>query len=743
MKDAMINLNEELNNIIFEYQLDQYYPKYRKMLEACRILENLIKDSISLSRKTLFMGNEKTMLNLVRQHSKGSEIIDQIQYSEEKLDELKTVHWNQFDRVILLPFHNVRCAERWLKNQNIRYEWIYDIFEDYQLYFESEFYVLNTVFVRDSVQKSLFFSVDGEKTAQNNLQLQLYIEQERYEVLKEPWKKRTLEKMFFLAVNMKNFILAKQYYNLFVDQYGSDKRFESAWKEIEELLVLIKEKIKERPQRDIIMYWMDELPYHEIDAMPYVKGLADEGISFKNMFTCLPHTRPTFYSIFYQHKSLIDWLERMSDDGTEGTLITYLEQNGYEFKVISGEMYWLNEKYCACTRRELYTPVSCEMWDLMQQLLTSKKPLFVLVHGLAETHTPCLNSNMLSGSILNYYDRFREGQRELDAQIKFYDECLSQSTLRIFMSDHGKSLNCRFHVHFYIVGWMLAKRSVESLCTLADVYTIVKQLMEQGNIDESDFTREYIEIQELPRYNKDDIKRMISNKYKIFPEHVGYIGVITKKYKYLRFFTGDELLEERKVPKPDEIDILYNVPFEQLEICDEAKLPYFRNIVGEYPTEILENKKLKYSRLLLKVYQNIKKRRETIRHLINMSLDNVQGTIGIRFGGIHSYELFDILTEKNQQKIACIFDKKINCKCANLNIPILAPENIVESSVEAIILSSFDNLELLKEESKTYPERIKAIDIYGYMEEHGYLCKGNFFEESYDEDYDVWPKEWK
>lgn len=103
-----------------------------------------------------------------------------------------------------------------------------------------------------------------------------------------------------------------------------------------------------------------------------------------------------------------------------------------------------------------------------------------------------------------------------------------------------------------------------------------------------------------------------------------------------------------------------------------------------------------------------------------------QGVV-VRMGGAHTERLLEHLSRENRKKIKCIIDKSAECQCKKFGYPIITPDKMDKTSISAIVLSSFDNIELLREEAKAYAKEIQVLDIYRLLELNGIHCEMDMF----------------
>ena len=72
-------------------------------------------------------------------------------------------------------------------------------------------------------------------------------------------------------------------------------------------------------------------------------------------------------------------------------------------------------------------------------------------------------------------------------------------------------------------------------------------------------------------------------------------------------------------------------------------------------------------------------------------------------------------------------------------MPVLTLEEAKHMNIEAIVLSSYMHIDMLRNEASAYPSDIAIIDIYNELKKRGICCKDNFYVDVQmtDEDYDV------
>ena len=127
-----MNIDESLNKIIFKYHLDRYYPHYKNMYEAEKILQSIIHEIVENKRKVIFVGDSRLGIEFVRNISRDYTDIQFFFYSQDddlELRSLEAVGWEKYEQIYLISFYGAEYIKRWFRLHNIQYQWVYDIFE--------------------------------------------------------------------------------------------------------------------------------------------------------------------------------------------------------------------------------------------------------------------------------------------------------------------------------------------------------------------------------------------------------------------------------------------------------------------------------------------------------------------------------------------------------------------------------------------------------------------------------------
>ena len=726
----MFDINEAIDNIIYKYNIDEYYPSYRKASNCEKILKKIIDNHGLANENVLFLCNDQLEIEIISHNSQGCELVECINYNQIS----DSIEWNRYKEVYILSYEKYDDMSEYLDGKTVNYLWVYDVFEKYGYSCCKDFYRLTS-----KAYESMFSdSFPGKEGWRNNIQLELYNCQKRYNnACDENVKTIELKKCLYLSLYMRNFLSAHSY---FMELSKVDVKYKNASEEVDELLTEIKRRVKEKQDKNVVLYWMDAISYEECGDMPYLQQQMNESVVFENAFTSTPNTFPTGKAMFLGKYMVDDKGYQIKNISLENSEVLKLfKEQEYNIKSISGYMRWFDYEYRSEKRHELYDSCSMILWDLLNNLVNNEGKTFYIVHMLVEGHHPFLTSEMDEIGLLDDGIRYSQGRRELDKQLRFFDEFINSKSYRIYMSDHGQhQFSTRYHVILSVYGNGLMRRKINKMFSLIDFVKLIKQILEDGCIDESSYEREYVKIQDIDWYNYKHIRRLINDKIPPDMFLIGYKGVITKEKMYIKFKTGQEWVTDRNIiiHEPALWDGYYN------EYSDEEQqvINIFREYAGDNITEIDNDERFKYSKYIYKLIDKYKVYMEEYMNIIYKEMDKYPSqSIAIRMGGDHSVELYARMGKEYRKKIKCFIDNNEMCKCSKFGIPIIKLDELEMNSIQGVILSSYDYLEALREEIKQYDKGINVIDIYEAFEKNGICCTKNFYMDikMAEEDYDV------
>ncbi|MDE6386767.1 MAG: hypothetical protein K2L82_03035 [Lachnospiraceae bacterium] len=736
-------IDEALNKIIFDFHLDKYYPHYRNMYEAEKILKNIIENIVRNNKRVIFVGDDKTGIAFVRHLSKDCPNIHFVHYNRDDrtLHNLSEIEWDEYEEIYLISYYKAEYVERWFRTKGIKARWIYDIFERGGVFFQREFFVFGKENMLPLVdEKVRTYSNRGYVEA---MQCELYIQQSKYRNTDDSMIKRiALEKCLFLVICMRNFVLVEEYMLLLSEE---DKQYIYLWKKISDLLAEIRAKVHNRKQRDIVLYWLDCMSYGDESDIKYLTNIMKDSVVFEEAYTNVGYTISTLRAMFLGKRDIDDRGYRISQiTRNNSSVIQYLEERGYRIKIYSGI---LDENFPAEYSSEQFylihlEPFSKKLWDMMSDMLQEEQKTLYIVHAM-ETHGPYLSSRICDANIKDNNERYRLARQEIDEQLGFYDAMVNRGAFRIYMSDHGRSQVAleRYHILFAVYHETLEAKKIEEMFSLLDFEKVLRQIIQDGKIEEHELRREYVEIGNLDWYNKEFIIKLFEKKTDLSMIFFGMKGIIDKQNVYLHYRTGQEWLQRREDAALSAPVLFY---IGQDDICEPTLLMKYRKLAGEYPDDIVNDEKFIYSHYVYALYNNMlqhnnmNRRVDVINQLLN---DYPEQSIAIRMGGNTSMVLYQILSKENRRKIWGFVDSNEICLCSRLSLPILSVDQIDRLSnigIKAILMPSYLHSQMLRKESEMYPEDIDVLDIYDCLNRNGIECRSEFYKVSgTEEDYDV------
>lgn len=724
-----MDINREVDVLIEKYNIDRHYPAYRISRQACDYLRGWTQKLADDEGEFLFIGMDKWALELIKRWGAGDNIkillIGNVNELVDHAEELKT------KKLYVLSFTRTIEILHWLWRNHYTAESVYDILENVHIYPQMEFYRFFTP-IKATKELDLFRWITDEGTSDGASipLLEYYYQKRRLDyAIHESDIRRIHEKLFFLSICMRNFIEAEKILIRMKDS-GEYKQF---WDEVQELLSRIKEKLYLRQKKDIIIYWLDALPYESAKKLKYLNDMGEHSLCFHNAYTVTPWTVPTCKTMFCKLREIDDFGYRVNHINLDNSpVLRDIGVQGYEFNNLSPDFIEIFETQYTQKKEVRWSDTCSEVfWNLIDQILQSERKTVFLTQVGMEIHLPALSVRRERFDM----DHNEVQMEELDAQLQFYDAMLGNRFYRIFMSDHGycemAPLN-RVHILFQLYNAEWSKREIDKIFSLLDFDKILHQMLIGEEIEDSLWEREYAPVQDIDIYSETLLRMIMSGKGSL-ANYTAYKGLVTEAYLYARFKVGEEILINRLAMDQDTAIVLYTDAANQ-----NAEL--FKKLgekVGEFPKELDEDSKFNYSKYLYKVYENVKNTVRKVSHLLNDKFaEYPDNSIALRMGGDHSYQIYTILTERARKKICGIIDRNTNCKCKDLGIPIVRGVKELPDTVEAVVLSSFTYLDELKEEAEQYYSSLNIIDIYEYLNGYGYKFESVFWHGT-DSDWDV------
>ncbi|MBQ2982178.1 MAG: sulfatase-like hydrolase/transferase [Lachnospiraceae bacterium] len=723
----MFDIDEALDKIISKYGLDEYYPHFQKAKESEKLLETYIGGHRIRKENILFLCNDQMEVNIVTDIARGDELIEAVLYKKINQD----FPWNKYVKIYIMSYEKYSEMSAFLKEKKVGFVWIYDIFKENNYDWDREFYKKH---LNNYLENFVVWNDIGWR---NLVQMELYNCQQNCKKVKdERIKDEELKKCLYLSLYMRNFKKANYYFSKLEKK---DVRIKNANREIKKLLEEIKNRVRQNREKNIVVYWMDAVCYEDSKDMQYLQKKIKESVNFENAFTTTPYTTSTMKSMFLGKYLVDDKAYKINKiDVDDSKILTLLKEQGYNIQYISGLRKMFPYECCTSKRLEIYDACSVVLWDLLNNMINQKNKTFYVAHILSEGHYPFLSSRMTRKSLSFNEMRYIQGLNEIDEQLEFYDQFLNEETYCIYMSDHGgANFSTRFHIIFSVYNKYLESKVIKDMFSIIDFGKTINQIIQMSYINENELKREYVRIQDVDWYNSETIWKRMINKVTPNISMIGYKGVITSKEIYIRFRNDHEWYALRDGVKEE--PALWN---KKTYLNNEMKR--LREFVGEYPIDIIDDEKFKYSKYMYKLvekYDNYAREyKKRYMKIICKELDKYPtNSVAIRMGGDHSMNLYNLLNEEYKDKISCFIDNNKKCICKKYGKPIVTLDELPKGNIQAIILSSYDHLKTLRKEVKQYTENIDVIDIYVLLEKNGIYCTQNFYMDIKlkDEDYDV------
>lgn len=416
-----------------------------------------------------------------------------------------------------------------------------------------------------------------------------------------------LQKLIKEYLLLKDFKYSFNYIDIYIEnKYPDYERYIKLKNEIKVMLKEIKEYMKERKQRDIIINWVDAISYFDVPRFPFLQKKSQEGVCFQNAYTVMPWTTETTKTILFGEYSIEGKLflrNKFSINNVK--LLKILADHGYKF------VYCGMPKFAKLFDETVIAPVCCienkysgsmqKQWDALAVLCESSDPICALIHTLRETHEPficgeCETLNWYSSQEIDWAKKECRDQAEIagkyiDTQLEFYENFYSENAIEIYMSDHGRNGNNvmsenKIHTMLTVSMKDIVPAAVGGMFSMVCFPDLIKMLIEE-KYNWNGLEREYILIENLDAYNELAVRDTLLGKLKK-KEMYQCRGIVTKTDAYFKYAYGKEYYFEKTEPDQNKID--------KLEFGDRIKK--LKELCGNQFIDIYAYDKFKFSRLL-------------------------------------------------------------------------------------------------------------------------------------------------
>lgn len=427
--------------------------------------------------------------------------------------------------------------------------------------------------------------------------------------LDEKERELLLKKLMGFCVLEKDILGLKEHISTYAEFY--DESYKDYIIEIDKIVLEMKESIARRTQKDVILNWVDAISNNRLkEEMPFLYQLSLKKGSMKSeyAYTCMPHTTPTMKTILTGEDPIEGRMYDYQFLNDEMELLKQLKKNGYQF-LYFGDVFWQDKiiprKYRGISADEEKTNISTEyLWNASNYLATSsEKPVFLLIHGIYETHGPylCPDSDELRGP--NKQRNQLISSAWLDKQYEFYSNVMGEKSLQIYMGDHGSAdlyayENNRCNVMFFVRNADIWINFNKGLFSLKKFPQFIGYLLKWNNLTEDDLLDEFAISCMYDYYSKGMVDEALKDPAILRDKNrwMQCKTIRNKEYAYVLYFDGEEMF----YLLPNETDNL----IEQTEYTDIIQK--MREKLGTEFIDIYKEDYFANSRKLYEAYAKIK-----------------------------------------------------------------------------------------------------------------------------------------
>lgn len=739
-KDSM-DIDERLNELIFQYRIDRYNPAYHNYVMAQTIIKNVYNRIEKSYGRIILVSENQTDIGYFSDFAGkkcGYIIIENPVLPN--MDGFSVYGGSECFLVISLNYRDeltARISERFEKVFDL-----YDFFEDEGLYFNHNYYE-----IYPQGYHSFELNQKTDDYTEFNMGVIFLNHRNRFEMAQDSSRKeKYLGEMIFDCVYNRDFLMLKECIQEYQrHEYNDSENYILFGEKVESLLLEIKNRLLRRDKEDVVMYWLDALEYGDDREMPFLNSLDESALCMDNMYTVTPSTHPTFRVLFAKRRVIEEQSYTLKVVTKQDCrLIQELEKRGYYF-VCYGHWVKNEEEFRANRYVFKNADFSYVFWTYLKDvMLEPGKKYFAVIHELFNTHYPYFS--------FGYTDKFftpacyipgmpkedhqksmkrqhDEALKYVDRYLKFYADMLPEDSLKIYMSDHGHSYYGRYHVVMKLQQYGIAPKRCDSMLSFFDFDRFILEIIDRKEVAEELLNQESVMIQDSEyrhyQYILDSIEKLQITERSL----LGYQGVITKEDMLICHREGITYYPEK----------YYKRFVNNGEIVTCARMEYLKELMSNKYVDLDSSDEFKYSRVAVngmkKHYLRIKDTEERkwkiISRVVGEAVDT--GVTAIRGGGFHTERLLMFLDENIRKRIRYVIDYNKECEAANLGAQIIAPDEINKYAIDCIIISSFKYRESWKKEFDNQ-RGIRVFDFYAEMEAEGIFCDREFYRTIYEKE---------
>lgn len=409
-----------------------------------------------------------------------------------------------------------------------------------------------------------------------------------------PQREAALRELLQIAVECKDFTLISNIYQDCGGENGEFPLLKTVWRKSEYLLDRIQDKLRERKQKDIILFWTDAVSYGMLHYLPGTMELSKQGTFFQRASSHTPYTNSTFDAMFFNMLPIDDFPQNQKKmDSGNSPLLRFMEKEGYKFRFVGVPRRSMGMEYMIDT----HLTRSCNIvwWKGILDLLQSPEPCFYIFQYL-EVHDHCapdLKQPLpLEGITRQQWEaQIKVACGYLDQCLLLYHKLLGNKT-QIFFSDHGSHFpeeenwsELTLHPYCFAVGENIPKITVTRFFPYKNFEKFLRWLVDPTRISLDDVCTDEVTFQDTDCYNSLLIDYLRNKRAK---KGLAYRGVLNYDYKYVMNAFGEEFFYQRQQDGTEEM-----VP-----LGDPALRTELQSKAGTKFLDIYQYDKFRYTRKL-------------------------------------------------------------------------------------------------------------------------------------------------
>lgn len=389
-----------------------------------------------------------------------------------------------------------------------------------------------------------------------------------------PQREIALKELLQIAVECKDFALISAIYQNCGGENGEFSLLKATWRKSKKLLECIQNKLQERKQKDIVLFWTDAVPYDMLHCLPETMELSQKGIFFQRAYTHTPVTNSTLCAMFCNVFPIDDFTKSQEKiSGRNSSLIQFMENEGYKVRLIGDSERSMGKEHLI----EVSIGLSCNMkwWEGIVDLLQSPEPCFYIFHFL-ESHEPWYVPGLEEP--INPYAVTRTRQEAQNkAALEYLDQCLLLyykllgNKTQIFFSDHGQHMwgnipwmEQMLHSYCFVVGENIPKITITRFFPYNKFEKLVQWLVYPKDFSLDDACTDEVIFQDTDYYNPMLINRFITEGNP--RKGIAYRGILNYDYKYTINALGEEYFYQMQQDGSEKL-----VPLEDPTLRDELR----------------------------------------------------------------------------------------------------------------------------------------------------------------------------